>query len=161
MGRDTSRPGSSKFDQWIKMKKNQFDRSEIWHSDVNTGYHDPFLRYWIKIYDLSGPVRDPTHPGYLAQVFVDTGANCNTISRALFEQLIDRGLVSELVKGPETGVRINLVGGQTLGISSDKAIIEVDVGIKTSIQEFLILEQVSEPLVMGVIVSRGKLWRFD
>jgi len=56
-----------------------------------------------------GPARDPTHPGYLAQVFVDTSANCNTISRALFQELIDRGLVSEFVKGPESGVRINLV----------------------------------------------------
>jgi hypothetical protein len=44
----------------------------IRHSDHNTGYHDPFLRYWIKIYDLSGLVRDHTHPGYLAQLFVDT-----------------------------------------------------------------------------------------
>ena len=64
----------------------------IRHSDLNTGYQDPFLRYWIKIYDLSGPVRDRTHPGYLAQVFVDTGANCNTISRTFFDQLIERGL---------------------------------------------------------------------
>ena len=56
----------------------------IRHSDLNSVYHDPFLRYWIKIYDLSGPARDPTHLGYLAQVFVDTGANCNTISRTLF-----------------------------------------------------------------------------
>ena len=52
------------------------------------------------------------------------------------------------------GVRINLVGGQTLGISGDKAIMEVDVatnmGIKTSIQEFLILEHDSEPFIMGV-----------
>ena len=62
------------------------------------------LRDWINIYDLSGTARDPTHPGYLAQVFVDTGDNCNTISRALFKQLIDRGLVSEFVKGPESGV---------------------------------------------------------
>ena len=94
------------------------------------------------------------HPGYLAQVFVDTGANCNTISRTFFEQLIERGLVSELVKGPEVGVRINLVGGRTLGISGDKAIMEVDVattmGIKTAVQDFLILEHDSEPLVMGV-----------
>ena len=46
------------------------------------------------------------------------------------------------------------MGGQTLGISGDKAIMEVDVatnmGIKTSIQEFLILEHDSELLVMGV-----------
>ena len=49
---------------------------------------------------------------------------------------------------------MNLVGGQNLMISGDKAKIEVDVatnmGIKTSIQEFLILEHDTEPLVMGV-----------
>ena len=72
----------------------------IRHSDFNTGYQDPILRYWIKIYHLSGPVGDRTHPGYLDQVFIDTGVNCKTISRTLFEQLIERGLVSEFVKGP-------------------------------------------------------------
>ena len=40
----------------------------IRHSDLNSGEYDPFLRCWITIYDLSGPVRDPAHPGYLAQV---------------------------------------------------------------------------------------------
>ena len=102
----------------------------IRHSDLNTSYQDPFLRYWIKIHDLSGPVRDLLAiwlSGYLAQVFVDTAVNCNNISRSFFEELIDRGLVSELVKGPETDVRINLVGGQTLGILGDKTIMEVDV----------------------------------
>ena len=72
----------------------------------------------------------------------------------MFEQLIDRGLISEFVKGPESGDRIDLVGGQTLVISGDKAKMEVDVvtnmGIKTSIQEFLILEYDTEPLVMGL-----------
>ena len=38
------------------------------------------------------------------------------------------------------------MGGQTLGISGDKAIMEVDIatnmGIKTFIQDFLILEHV-------------------
>ena len=29
----------------------------IRHSDNNSEYHDPFLRYWIMIYDLSGPAR--------------------------------------------------------------------------------------------------------
>ena len=65
----------------------------IRHSDLKSGAYNPFLRYWIKIYNLSGPVRDPAHPGYLAQVFVDTKANCNTISRTLFALLINRGLV--------------------------------------------------------------------
>ena len=27
----------------------------ISHSDINSGEYDPFLRYWIKIYDLSRP----------------------------------------------------------------------------------------------------------
>ena len=81
---------------------------------------------------------------------LDTGENCNTISRTLFEELIGRGLVSEFIKRPEAGVRIDLVGSQNLMISGDKAKMEVDVGIKTSIQEFLILEHDTEPLVMGV-----------
>ena len=82
------------------------------------------------------------HPGYLAHVLVDTGANCNTFSGRFFDDLIARELVPEFVKGPESGVRINLVGGQNLIISSDKVKMEVDVatnmGIKTSIQDFLI-----------------------
>jgi hypothetical protein len=63
----------------------------IRHSDLNRDDPDPFLRYWIKLYDLAGPVRDALHPGYLAHVFVDTGANCNTISRRFFNDLISRG----------------------------------------------------------------------
>ena len=114
----------------------------IRHSDLNRDDPDPFLRYWIKIYDLAGPVRDTLHPGYLTHVFVDTGANCNTISRRFFDDLVGRGLVSEFIKGPNEGVRINLVGGQSLVISGDKVKMEVDVatnmGIKTSIQDFLI-----------------------
>ena len=136
----------------------------IRHSDLNSGEYDPLLRYWIKIYYLSGPRRS----SYLAQVFVDTGANNDTISRTLFEQLIDRGLVSAFVKGPESSVRINLVGGQTLIISGETEIMEVDVatnmGIRTSIQEFLILEYDTEPLVMGVhgiCHWSEKLWQFD
>jgi len=62
-------------------------------------------------------------------------------------------LVAELIKAPESGVRINLVGGQNLVISGDKVKIEVDVAtnirIKTSIQDFLILENDAELLVMG------------
>jgi len=106
MGSATSKSGSSKTHQLTKRMKNQSDRSEL-DSNLNSGYHNPFLPYWI--YDLSGPTRDPTH---LAQVFVDTGANCNTISRALFQQQIDRGLVSKFVKRLESGVRISLMGGK-------------------------------------------------
>ena len=44
------------------------DEKSIWqirirHSDLNRNDPDPFLRYWIKLYDLAGPVRDELHPG--------------------------------------------------------------------------------------------------
>jgi len=43
------------------------------HLDLNRSDHDPFFRYWIKLYDLAGPVRDELHPAYLAHVIVDVG----------------------------------------------------------------------------------------
>ena len=65
------------------------------------------------------------------------------------EELIGRGFVSEFIKGPEADQF-----GQNLMISGDKTKMEVDVatnmGIKTSVQEFLILEHDTEPWVMGV-----------
>jgi len=85
-------------------------------------------------------------------VFVDTGSDCNTTSRILFKQSINRGLVSEFINGPETRVRSS--------ISGEKAKMEVDIstnmGIKTSIQEFLILEQ-QYGSSMAFIASREKL----
>ena len=67
----------------------------IRHSDLNRNDPDPFFRYWIKLYDLAGPVRDELHPGY----HIDVATN---------------------------------------------------MGIKTSIQDFLILENDGKSLVMGV-----------
>ena len=59
-----------------------------------------------------------------------------------------------VIKGPEAGVRINLVGGKHLVISGDKVKMDVDIatnmGIKTSIQDILILENDAKSLVMGV-----------
>ena len=61
----------------------------------------------------------------------------------MFEQLIDCGLVSEFVKRPESGVRINLVGGQTLLISGDKA------------------KTIGQGSSVAFVFGQGKLWRFD
>ena len=57
-------------------------------------------------------------------MFVDTGAT--TISRRFFDELVTSGLVSEFIKGQETGVRINLMGGQDLVISGYQVNMEVD-----------------------------------
>ena len=85
-------------------------------------------------------------------MFVDTGSNRNTISRRFFNELVAKGLVAEFIKGPESGVRINLVGGHNLMISGDKVKMEVDLatnmGIKTSILDSLILKNVAKSLVM-------------
>ena len=101
-----------------KMEEKSIRQIRIRHSDLNFSDEDPFLHYWIKLYDLAEPVRDEQYPGYLAHVFVDTGSNCNTISRGFFDDLVGRGLVAEFIR-PEAGVRINLVGGQSLVILGD------------------------------------------
>jgi len=47
MGRATSKPGSEKTHHWTKMMINRSEirQIRIRHSDLNTGYQDPFLRY--------------------------------------------------------------------------------------------------------------------
>ena len=82
------------------------------------------------MHDLSGPVRNSAYPGSLAHVFVDTG----------------------FIKGTEMGVTISLESGQNLEILGDKVKMDVatNMGIKVSIQEFLILKSNGEALVMGV-----------
>jgi len=71
-----------------KKEEKSIRRIRIQHSDLNRSDEDPFLRYWIKLYDLAGPVRDELDPGYLAHVFLDTSANCNTISQRFFDDLV-------------------------------------------------------------------------
>jgi len=51
---------------------------------------DPFMRYWIILSNL-GQVRICAHnEGHLAKIFVDTGANCNTISGKFYLTLVYR-----------------------------------------------------------------------
>ena len=56
-----------------KKEEKSIRKIRIRHSYLNRSNSDPFLRYWIKLYDLAGPVRDEIHPGYFVHVFVDTG----------------------------------------------------------------------------------------
>ena len=69
-----------------KMDEKSIRQIRVRHSDLNRNDPDPFLRYWIKLYDLSEPIRDEL----LGHVFVDTGADCNTISRRFFHDLVAR-----------------------------------------------------------------------
>jgi hypothetical protein len=51
--------------------------------------------------------------GHPVRVFVDTGANCNTISRKFYETLVSQGLGCVFHLGPPKGFNINLVLGET------------------------------------------------
>ena len=85
---------------------------------------------------------------------MDTGANCNTISRKIYRTVVDQGLKCVLILGPSEGLSINLVGGQTLDITGDRVLIQTEVGTNLrnfySDQDFLIFDQDSEDIVMGV-----------
>ena len=60
----------------------------IRYSDLNAEREDPFLRYWI-IFSNLGQLRIGAHnEGHLAKIFVDTGANCNTIRRKFYRTLV-------------------------------------------------------------------------
>ena len=88
-------------------------------------------------------------------IWHESGANCNTITRRFYSILLDQGLKCAFFPGPPGRIEINLVGGQRLGVSGNKAMFMTKV--KTtwqsfhSEQEFLILDEDGEDLVMGVI----------
>jgi len=88
----------------------------------------------------------------LARIFIDTGANCNKITRQFYSTLVGQGLKCAFYPGPSGGIEINLV---VLGVSGDKTMFMTEVkttwGTFHSEQEFLILDQDGEDLVMGVI----------
>ena len=64
--------------------------------------------------------------GHLAKIFIDTGANCNTITIKFYSTLVDQGLKC-FYPGPSGGIEINSVGGQRLGVSGDKTMFMTDV----------------------------------
>ena len=82
--------------------------------------------------------------GHPAKVFVDTGANCNTISRKFYEILVAQGLKCAFPLVLRVSNNINLVGGQVLHDTGDRVIVQTVLGISLgnfhSGQEFLVLD---------------------
>jgi len=136
------------------VKAKSIRQIRIRYPDLNAEREDPFMRYWIILSDRGQLRIGPHNEGRLAKIFVDTGADCNTISRKFYFTLLDQGLKCALILGPSEGLSINLVGGQTLHVTGDRVLIQTEVGINLgnfhSDQDFLILDQDSEDLVMGV-----------
>jgi hypothetical protein len=49
--------------------------------------------------------------GHHAKIFVDTGANCKTISRKFYQTLVDQGLTCAFIPVHSKVLSINLVDG--------------------------------------------------
>jgi hypothetical protein len=124
----------------------------IRYSDL--GNEDGFLRFWVLILNLGDPVPSPVNEGFLSKIFVDTGASCNTIDRSYYETLRRQEIRMEYIPGPVGGLEVSLVGNHSLHVQGDKVRMQMDVGTnmgrRGSVQEFLILDEDSENLVIGV-----------
>ena len=75
---------------------------------------------------------------------MDTGANVNTMFRRQFLAFLDENFDLDYVEGPFGGLKVKLVGGQTLQVAGDKVRIQTEVstamGKVRGLEEFLILE---------------------
>ena len=120
-------------------------------SDLTADDNDPFIRYWIKVYGNQKSEDGRESERKDVRVFVDTGANVNTMSRRQFVAFLDSNLDLE---GPFGGLEVKLVGGQTLHVAGDKARNETEVantmGKVQGREEFLILDNNEEDVVMRV-----------
>jgi hypothetical protein len=89
------------------------------------------------------------------KVFVDTGANINTIHRSFLKVLRDSGIRLKQVNGPKTGIKIQFkLPNMSHTVSGDQVVLQVEVatsmGKVKSVQEFLTLDEDAEDMVMGV-----------
>ena len=72
------------------------------------------MRFWVILSNLGQESICAENEGHPVRVFVDTGANCNTISRKFYETLVSQGLECVFHPDPTKGFNINLVGKQVL-----------------------------------------------
>ena len=94
--------------------------------------------------------------GHLTRIFIDTiRCKLQHYHHEFYSTLLDQGLKCAIYPGPPGGIDINLVGGRRLGVSGDKTTFMTEVktmwGTFYSEQEFFILDQDGEDLVMGLI----------
>ena len=83
----------------------------IRNSDIEEMSSDRFMRHWIILSNLGRIRLGSYNEGHLARIFIDTGANCNTITRKFYSALLDQDLKSALYSGPPGGIYIDFIGG--------------------------------------------------
>jgi hypothetical protein len=135
---------------------NKIDTSlrQVRHFNLGSVKEDVFMRYWVMLLNKGEPVRSLNNPGHAARLFVDTVANLITISGKFHQYLMDNWLKDTLIPGPSQGLTVTLAAGNKMRVSGDEACILVEVKLTThkvvEEQDFLILDEDSEDLVMGV-----------
>ena len=97
----------------------------IW--DLRTEDNDPFIRYWIKVYENRGLGNAVEAEGKDVRVFVDTGSNVNTMCRSQLIAFLDANVNFDYVEGPFGGLEVKLVGGRTFHVAGDKVRIQTEV----------------------------------
>jgi hypothetical protein len=126
----------------------------IRYSDLHNEQDDHFIRHWIMVFGLHTPVRTMENEGKEVRIFVDTGANVNTISRQFMNILKNDGLEMAFIPGSTDGMTIQLAGSRTLSVSGDRvqmvAEVATNLGPVQGVQEFLVMEDDTEDMVMGV-----------
>jgi hypothetical protein len=71
----------------------------IHFSDLTAGDNDPFNRYSIKVYVNRKLANGVDAEGKDVRVFVDTGANVNTMSRSRLVAFLDSNVDFDYVEG--------------------------------------------------------------
>ena len=73
-------------------------------SDLTMEEKDPFIRYWTNVYGNRGLGNGVDAKGKDVRVFVDTGANVNTMSRSQLIAFLDANMDFKYVEGPFGGL---------------------------------------------------------
>ena len=96
-------------------------------SDIEDTRPNAFMRHLIILSNLGRIRIGLNNEGHLARIFVDTGANCNTIRKFYLTLQDGQGLKRTFYPGPPRGIDMNLVGGQRLNVSGDKTTFMTEV----------------------------------
>ena len=86
------RRGRLKFEKWKRVSG--LFREKVYFSnpssffDLESETKDPCMRFWVILSNLGQERIGVENEGRPVRVFVDTGANCNTISRKFYETLV-------------------------------------------------------------------------
>lgn len=121
-------------------------RIRVFAADAQAQHEDEFIRLDGRVlHDLTAS------DGVDVSVFIDPGANVNTLTREFYRSMCARGVDLPIQSGP--ALVVDLVGHQALTVSGEmvKLNLEFTAEVPVRAQEiFYILEECAEPLSLGL-----------